>query len=61
MTILLGSFGGSVIALVMSAVDSRYRGYAWPFGTFLGVAAIYAALNGNWLLNGYLRASGMAG
>jgi leader peptidase (prepilin peptidase)/N-methyltransferase len=61
MTILLGSFGGSVIALVMSAIDSRYRGYAWPFGTFLGVAAIYAALNGNWLLNGYLRVSGMAG
>jgi leader peptidase (prepilin peptidase) / N-methyltransferase len=61
MTILLGSLGGSVIALVMSAIDARYRGYAWPFGTFLGVAAIYAALNGNWLLNGYLRVSGMAG
>ncbi len=61
MTILLGSLGGSVIALIMSGVEARYRGYAWPFGTFLGVAAIYTALNGNWLLNSYLRISGMAG
>jgi leader peptidase (prepilin peptidase)/N-methyltransferase len=61
MTILLGSLGGSIVALAMSALNSRFRGYAWPYGTFLGVAAIYAALNGNWLLNGYLRISGMAG
>lgn len=61
MTILLGSFGGSVLAVAMSAINSKYRGYAWPFGTFLGVAAIYVMLNGNWLLSGYLRVSGMAG
>ena len=61
MTILLGSFGGSILAVTLSSVNSKYRGYAWPFGTFLGVAAIYAALNGNWLLNSYLRISGMAG
>jgi leader peptidase (prepilin peptidase)/N-methyltransferase len=61
MTILLGSFGGSILALTMTAINSRFRNYAWPFGTFLGIAAIYAALNGNWLLDGYLRISGMAG
>ena len=61
MTILLGSFGGSILALIMSAINARFRGYEWPFGTFLGVAAIYVALNGNWLLDGYLRMSGMAG
>ncbi len=61
MTILLGSLGGSVLGLAMSAINSRYRGYAWPFGTFLGIAAIYAGLYGNWLLEGYLRMSGMAG
>ena len=61
MTILLGSLGGSVLGLAMSAINSRYRGYAWPFGTFLGIAAIYAGLYGNWLLGGYLRMSGMAG
>jgi leader peptidase (prepilin peptidase)/N-methyltransferase len=61
MTILLGSLGGSVLALGMGAVNSRFRGYAWPFGTFLGIAAIYAGLHGGWLLGWYLRWSGMAG
>jgi leader peptidase (prepilin peptidase)/N-methyltransferase len=61
MTILLGSLGGSIVGVAMSVVNSRYRGYAWPFGTFLGIAAIYASLNGNWLLEAYLRMSGMAG
>jgi hypothetical protein len=61
MTILLGSLGGSVIALGMSAVNSRFRGYAWPYGTFLGIAAIYAGLNGERLLDWYLHWSGMAG
>jgi hypothetical protein len=60
MTILLGSLGGSVLALGMSAVSPRFRGYAWPYGTFLGIAAIYTSLNGVWLLDWYLRWSGMA-
>jgi len=59
MTILLGSLGGSVLALVMTAINPRFRGYAWPYGTFLGMAAIYAGLNGNGLLELYLRWSGM--
>ncbi len=61
MTILLGSLAGSVLALGMMAVSSRFRGYAWPYGTFLGAAAIYAGLNGKWLLEWYLRVSGIAG
>ena len=61
MTILLGSLGGSVVALSMSAVNSRFRGYAWPYGTFLGIAALYAGLYGSWLLDGYLRWTGMKG
>ena len=61
MTILLGSLGGSVLAVAMSAVSRRFRGYAWPYGTFLGVAAIYAGLNGSRLLDAYLRWSGMTG
>jgi leader peptidase (prepilin peptidase)/N-methyltransferase len=59
MTILLGSFGGSVLALAMSAASSRFRGYAWPYGTFLGIAAICVILEGSWLLDCYLRWSGM--
>ena len=59
MTILLGSLGGSVVALIMIAINSRFRGYAWPYGTFLGIAAIYAGLYGSSLLSGYLRWSGI--
>ena len=59
MTILLGSLGGSVLALCLSAVNSRFRGYAWPYGTFLGIAAIYTSLYGSGLLTLYLRWSGL--
>ena len=61
MTILLGSFGGSVVALSMRAASSRFRDYAWPYGTFLGFAAIFTSLYGKWLLDWYLHYSGMAG
>ena len=60
MTILLASFGGSILGLGMIAIDSRFREYQWPYGTFLGIAAIYTSLNGGWLLDWYLRWSGMA-
>ena len=61
MTIFLGSLGGSVVALGLAAASSRFRGYAWPYGTFLGVAAIYSSLYGNGLLEWYLRFAGVAG
>jgi prepilin signal peptidase PulO-like enzyme (type II secretory pathway) len=61
MTILLGSLGGSVVALGMTALSSRYRNYAWPYGTFLGIAAIVTCLVGGRLLDLYLRWSGIAG
>jgi leader peptidase (prepilin peptidase) / N-methyltransferase len=60
-TILLASLGGSALGLGMIAISSRFRGYQWPYGTFLGIAAIYASLNGNWLLDVYLRWSGISG
>jgi leader peptidase (prepilin peptidase)/N-methyltransferase len=60
MTILLASLMGSVLGLGMIAIDPRFRKYQWPYGTFLGIAAIYAGLNGSRLLDWYLRWSGMA-
>jgi len=60
LTILLGSVAGTFVALGMNALGPRYRNYAWPYGTFLGVAAIYACLNGGRLLDLYLRWSGIA-
>jgi leader peptidase (prepilin peptidase)/N-methyltransferase len=61
LTILLGSLGGSIIALSITLAAPRFRNYHWPYGTFLGIAAVYAALDGTRLLEAYLRWSGLAG
>jgi len=61
LTILLGSLGGSIIALSFWLAAPRFRNYHWPYGTFLGIAAVYAALDGTRLLEAYLHWSGLAG
>jgi leader peptidase (prepilin peptidase)/N-methyltransferase len=61
LTILLGSLGGTFIALSFIIAAPRFRGYQWPYGTFLGIAAIYAALEGPRLVEAYLRWSGLPG
>jgi len=61
LTILLGSLGGSIIALSCRLAAPRFRNYHWPYGTFLGIAAIYSALDGTRLLDAYLRWSGLTG
>ena len=61
LTILLGSFAGSIVALSVTLAAPRFRNYPWPYGTFLGIAAVYAALDGQRLLEAYFRWSGMAG
>jgi leader peptidase (prepilin peptidase)/N-methyltransferase len=61
LTILLGSLAGSIVALSITLAAPRYRDYHWPYGTFLGIAAVYVALDGTRLLEVYLRWSGMAG
>ena len=61
LTILLGSLAGSIVALSITLAVPRFRDYQWPYGTFLGIAAVYAALDGMRLLEVYFRWSGMAG
>jgi prepilin signal peptidase PulO-like enzyme (type II secretory pathway) len=61
LTILLGSLGGSILALSFTLAAPRFRDYHWPYGTFLGIAAVYSALDGTRLLEAYLRWSGLAG
>jgi leader peptidase (prepilin peptidase) / N-methyltransferase len=59
-TILLGSLVASVVAVTLYAVSPRFRrDYPWPYGTFLGAAAIYVSLGGPALLNAYLRWGGV--
>ncbi len=60
-TILLGSLGGTIVALALTVINRRYRDYPWPYGTFLGIAAIFASLWGTRLLDAYLRWSNLAG
>jgi leader peptidase (prepilin peptidase) / N-methyltransferase len=59
-TILLGSLGGTLIALPLTFRSPRFKDYAWPYGTFLGAAGIFVALGGDLLLDRYLRWTGLA-
>jgi len=61
LTILLGSLAGSLVAVSVTLAAPRFRDYQWPYGTFLGIAAIYAALDGAPLLEAYLHWSGLGG
>jgi prepilin signal peptidase PulO-like enzyme (type II secretory pathway) len=61
LTILLGSLGGTIVALSFILAAPRFRDYHWPYGSFLGIAAIYAALDGPRLVEAYLRWTGLGG
>ncbi|PYV16269.1 MAG: prepilin peptidase, partial [Acidobacteria bacterium] len=58
-TVLLGSLAGTLIALPLSLAGSRFKDYAWPYGTFLGAAGIFVALGGDLLLERYLSWAGL--
>jgi leader peptidase (prepilin peptidase) / N-methyltransferase len=59
LTILIGSILGVLIAVPLYFISSRFREYEWPYGSFLGAAALYASLGGTRLLEAYLRWSGL--
>ena len=61
LTILLGSLLGTLVAVPLEIVSTRFRHHPWPFGSFLGVAALYSSLGGQTLIDVYLRWSGLAG
>lgn len=53
LTILLGSLAGTLIAIPFVVFKKNFRSYQWPYGSFLGAAAIYASLRGQALLSAY--------
>ena len=55
LTILLGSLLGTFVALPLEFLGRGFRHYQWPYGSFLGVAAIYTSLGGTYLIEAYLR------
>jgi leader peptidase (prepilin peptidase)/N-methyltransferase len=60
-TILLGSLLGTLVALPLDRLNPRFRHFHWPYGSFLGAAAIYVCLWGDRLLDAYLRWAGLPG
>lgn len=61
LTILVGSLLGTLVALPMELSHTRFRHHAWPFGSFLGIAGIFATVWGQEVLAAYLRWSGLPG
>jgi leader peptidase (prepilin peptidase)/N-methyltransferase len=60
LSVLLGSLLGTLVALPFVFLDpGRFRQYQWPYGSFLGAAAVYTCLWGDRLLEAYLRWSGL--
>lgn len=56
-TILFGSLAGTLIAVALRARRTGYRGYEWPYGSFLAAAGIFALFYGQRLIDAYLRVS----
>ncbi len=54
LTLLLGSFMGSVVGLAMVALKRGDMKYALPFGTFLAVAALVSAVTGEAIVAWYV-------
>ena len=59
LTIFLGSLLGALIGVPLEYTTKRFHGYEWPFGTFLGVAALFSSFGGKAVINWYLRVSGL--
>jgi leader peptidase (prepilin peptidase)/N-methyltransferase len=57
--ILIGSLLGTLVAVPLNLLVKRFRNYQWPYGSFLGVAAIFASMGGERLLEAYLKWSRM--
>jgi len=53
LTIMLGSFMGAAIGLIFIKLAGKDSRYELPFGSFLGIAAIIAALRGAQLIGQY--------
>ena len=53
LTLVLSSFAGAVLGVIMMALQRGTMRYAWPFGTFLAVATFIAMLVGEQMLDWY--------
>ena len=59
LTIFIGSLLGTVIGVPLEYTTKRFRRYEWPFGAYLGVAALFSSFAGKAVIDWYLRVSGL--
>jgi leader peptidase (prepilin peptidase) / N-methyltransferase len=59
LVIVLSAATGAVLGILMIALQGRDRRAPMPFGPYLAAAGWLAMMYGDWLLNGYLRISGL--
>jgi leader peptidase (prepilin peptidase) / N-methyltransferase len=58
-TMVLASFGGAIVGMVMMGTQKGDMKYALPFGTFLSAAALVASLFGDSMVQWYLTLAGL--
>ncbi len=59
LTMFLGSLLGTLIGVPLEYTTQRFRQYEWPFGTYLGAAALVSSLWGGAMIDWYLQVSGI--
>ena len=60
-TVLLSSLVGAVVGSIWLAAKGRDRGTQIPFGPYLAIAGWLVFMWGDWMVDAYLRASGLRG
>ena len=59
LTIFLGSLLGTLIGIPLEYSTQRFQRHRWPFGAFLGLAALFSSLEGGTAIEWYIKVSGL--
>jgi leader peptidase (prepilin peptidase) / N-methyltransferase len=59
LVILLSASAGAIVGILMILLRGRDRSAPMPFGPYLAAAGWLAMMYGDWLVDGYLRVSGL--
>lgn len=59
LVILVSAAAGAIVGILMIMLRGRERSAPMPFGPYLAAAGWIAMMYGDWLVSGYLRASGL--
>jgi leader peptidase (prepilin peptidase)/N-methyltransferase len=59
LVILVAAATGAIVGILMIVLRGRDRSAPMPFGPYLAAAGWLAMIYGDWIVNGYLRVSGL--